>query len=229
MDKAKGLLVKIRVDSELWASKKTNLYFDRGLSQKAVVINKNEKIGTVVEVDDKYIEIYYVEDEDNQQTLYLSPKSKTYTMGKDGFGIDSRGRAIFPADYDFTNPKEKKTKNVDETVEKLGNSTQWFSNILAVIGEGINAYTKVKESSYDDYVNSETTYPNYTYPKTEINDSNKSEVNNTASQASKNTVLYLVGFLFLLLVLVVIFKVSNRSKMDAQGQNFPSQRVIYLR
>lgn len=199
MDNATGMLVKIQVNDELWASKNTNIYFDEALTQKAFTIIKDKKIGRVSEVNDKYIEIYFIEDEDNQRLLYFSPKSKTYLL----FYHKNTDTTFEENTNEITNESTNESTSKNQ-VSKVKKSNQWFGNIFSVISESVVAYTN-SSKSYEDYVSSDNTYKNYTYVKKSI--SNNS--NSITPQSINNTWVFIAGFTILLLVLIVVFKILN--------------------
>ena len=224
MDRAKGLLIKVRVGDEIYAVKKTNVYLDKALKQKAFSIAENVLIGKVTEVDDKYIEFYFTEDEDNQAYLYISPKTKTSS------GFYRITTINDNSSNKSTNDNQDKNESTYSSNESSGSSNGWFGKVLEVIGLGVNAYTDYKTSSYDDYVKSKTDYPGYTYTEKVIDKNDNEEVINIPAQPSNNTAIVVVVVLVVLLILALIVKTSRKSNIAApivQNNRVPS--VIYVR
>lgn len=74
-----GMTVQPEVGGLMYSYKKNSLYFDSSLKSKALTFKDKELIGTITEVTDKYIQVYYTQDSNNQQYLYLNRNTKYYS------------------------------------------------------------------------------------------------------------------------------------------------------
>ncbi|PWK27028.1 hypothetical protein LV89_01840 [Arcicella aurantiaca] len=145
-----GARVKPEIGDTMYAYKKAVLYLDSTLKTKALTLKEKEFIGTITEITDKYFQVYYTQDSDNQQYLYLKRNTEYYSSYSSVTVVDKS-----ETEYDDRNWFQKifginkvKDENIDNTMKEEKMAFAAFLPLIeTAVGGVISLFGKNAEVS----------------------------------------------------------------------------------